>query len=180
MRNADIQSISCVNLRSDNGVVRTPSSKLAFQCTLCKKKQVLGKESSSVVRISCEGGEEVLCSRCLDLFVEVCVYGSSVFIHAREWRLSSRTLGVTSMQEEMMCFKCSRKRPSHIHIKYVDILGPRRVGRYLPLHYVRMCGECLTGVLAWMRHVEITDDEYAFEPRSEGEVLHVPVRRWAT
>jgi hypothetical protein len=177
-----ITAVSCVNLRKDDGEVRDAEENIVMHCTLCGKKKLLGKTTSSVVRITFKNSEELFCDKCADVFTEVCVYGNAVFVNAHDWELSSRVTRVSAIQEEMMCFRCAKRGASHLFVKYIDIVRYEKVGRYRPSHYVKMCGRCVVGILDWMRYVKLVNEpENKFPVRkskSREKLPFVPVRRW--
>lgn len=177
-----IQSVSCVNLRKEDGTTREVQERIEIHCTLCNKTKYLGKDSSSLVSLSFASCSEILCDRCMDIFTEVGVFGTKVLVDSERWEMSSQVTRVACIAEDMKCFRCDKIFDSHIYVKYYDVSRMDKKGRQRPTHFLKVCGVCTSEMLGWIRQSGVTCDKKSrfklkdFSKFGSGNKL--PIRRW--
>jgi len=79
--------------------------------------------------------------------------------------------------DSMKCFRCDKTFCSHMYVKYVD---SSRWAANKNVHFLKVCGVCVSEMLAWMRHSDVVHAG-KFPPKKPALIAtgSIPIRRWA-
>jgi hypothetical protein len=144
---------SSVNLRSAmrEGKDRTMDP-VCFECSVCGVRRWLGKTASALVRLQCEIDgqmrEWLVCGRCIDVIVDMTRFGPRVMREGHKWRLCSRVVRVSLVDERLVCLTCWNVDDSHLFVKYDDML----VGGDAAVYVTRkVCFRCIASFVEMMK-----------------------------
>jgi len=148
-----ILGVSSVNVRAASRLGKDRAMEpVCFECSVCHVRRWLGRTTSAFVRLQCmvDGRSEewLLCGRCLDVVVDMARFGPRVLLEGYKWRLCSRVVRVSLVEERLVCLRCWTSADSHLFVKYDNLLVG---GNGVSYAVGKICDRCVFSFIDMMR-----------------------------